>query len=69
MLETLELSESVNSANLVTFIFYISGYGPPIELNPIGVVQEFHKIHFVRNSSILVVNTESYAQNFGGFRI
>jgi hypothetical protein len=69
MLETLELSESVNSADLVTFIIYISGHGPPIEVNPIRVVQKFHKIHSVQNSSILVSYTESYARNFGGSRI
>jgi hypothetical protein len=61
MLETLELLESVNSAD--------SGYGPPIEVDPIGVVQEFHKFHSDQNSLILVAYTESYARNFGGSRI
>jgi hypothetical protein len=66
MLETLELSESVTLLTWLPSLFYTSGYGPPIELNPIGVVQEFHKLHSVQNSSILVSYAESYARNFGG---
>jgi hypothetical protein len=50
-------------------LFYISGYEPPIEVNPIGVVQEFHKFHSDQNLLILVVHTESYARNFVGSRI
>jgi hypothetical protein len=49
--------------------FYISGCGPPIEVNLIGVVLEFHKFHSVQNSSSYVAYTESYARNFGGSRI
>jgi hypothetical protein len=50
-------------------LFYISGYGPPIEVKPIGVVPEFHKFHSDQNSLILVAYTESYARNFWDSRI
>jgi hypothetical protein len=69
MLETLELSESVNSADLVTFNIYISGYGPPIEVNPIGVVQKFHQYLSDQNSAVFVLYPWRYIQISGAFRI
>jgi hypothetical protein len=63
MLETLELSETVNSVDLV-----ISGYRPPIEVTPIGVVQEFHQFHHVQNSGVLVLYPGRYIRISGAFR-
>jgi hypothetical protein len=72
MLETLELSETVNSADLVIFnILYLglSDYRPPIEVNPIGVVQEFHQLHSVQNSAVFVLYPRRYLRISGAFRI
>jgi hypothetical protein len=52
-----------------SYLHYFISRAMDLRVNPIGVVQEFHKIHSVQNSSILVAYTENYAQNFGGSRI
>jgi hypothetical protein len=42
-------------------MFYISGYRPPIEVNPIGIVQEFHQFHSVQNSAVFVfIHKDTY---------
>jgi hypothetical protein len=69
MLETLELSESVTLLTYLPSIFYISGYIPPIEVNPIGVVQEFHLLHSVQNSAVFILYPGRYIRINGAFRI
>jgi hypothetical protein len=64
MLETLELSETVNPADLVTFIIL-----PPIEVNPIEIVQEFHHFNSVQNSAVFVLYPRRYLRIGGAFGI
>jgi hypothetical protein len=43
-----------NSADTLTSLFYILGYRPPFEANPVGEVQKFHGCFSVQNSAILI---------------
>jgi hypothetical protein len=54
-----------NSADTLTSLFYILGYRPPFETNPVGEVQKFHGCFNVQNSAILITYSERDAQNFG----
>jgi hypothetical protein len=54
-----------NSVDTLTSLFYIMGYRPPFEANPVGEVQKFHGCFSLQNSAILITYSERDARNFG----